>query len=596
MSIRSNIYFLFFLAVFASKSISAQPTDKMAICINTRVEIPSWAIAERELFALYDSAAQIFADRYLADNGYFKVVERWGGNDGPDDVMENFAQWPLYYALGGSETVLRLYEKAWEGHIQQYTNAKVPTVEMAKDGMFHKEFITSFDWEHNGEGLSAFNFYGLANPCDSIYRERMIRFAGFYMNEDPEAPNYDPEHKIIRSLHNGSLGPKLTEATETDWGGEPVEGHPERLSRYRDAGNIRGDHPLNLLSTTLATNAYLLTGNDKYKKWILEYVGAWHDRIMRNGGNIPSNIGLDGSIGGEWDGLWYGGTFGWNFSPGSSLRNYSFRGPHVAMGNALLLTGDREFITPLAAQMKNLFRVKKVKDSTILLPNKFGPNGWYGYIPNKHRELLLDICLWSMDSANLSFIPNDPWLEFLTNRNPEYPEQILATEMQSLNDKIQGILTENNSASLRQSDDPQKLNPLKTGNLIRLTTGGNDPGIIGNTLHCQVRYFDPENKRAGLPDGIATLVEKVLPDGIQLTLINTSPSCERTVILQAGAYGEHQFTGIQYNDEYLELNQKQLTIHIAKHSGSQIKLKMKRYVNPPSLDQPWAISLKSNML
>ena len=128
-----------------------------------------------------------------------------------------------------------------------YEVITVAMVEMAKDGMFHKEFITSFDWEHTGEGLAAFNFYGLANPSDSLYRERMLRFAGFYMNEDPEAPNYDPEHKIIRSLHNGSLGPKLTEATETDWGGEPVANHPERLSRYRDAGNIKGDHPLNLL-------------------------------------------------------------------------------------------------------------------------------------------------------------------------------------------------------------------------------------------------------------------------------------------------------------------------------------------------------------
>jgi len=590
MHIRIDIFCLLGFVAFAKLPTLAQQPAMPVILIETKVEIPEWASAERELFARYDSAAQMFANEYLADNGYFKGIERWGGNDGPDDVMENFAQWPLYYALGGSDEVLRLFEKAWEGHIKQYTNAKVPMVEMAKDGMFHKEFITSFDWEHNGEGLAAFNFYGLANPYDSLYKERMVRFAGFYLNEDPEAPNYDREHKIIRSLHNGSLGPKLTEASEIDWGGEPVENHPERLSRYRDAGNIKGDHPLNLLATTLATNAFMLTGSEKYKNWILEYVSAWRDRILSNGGNIPSNIGLDGSIGGEWDGHWYGGTFGWNFSPESALRNYSFRGPRVAMGNALLLTGDSNFIEPLVMQMDNLFKVKQMKDSLILLPNKFGPNGWYGYIPNKHRDLSLDIYLWSMDSANLRFLPNDPWIDFLEGKNKLYPLQTFHSESDAVKTKIQEIQNANADGFELQSDDPQKLNPIKVGNLVRLTTGGNDPGIIGNTLHCQVRYFDPTEHRPGLPDDVAALVEKVLPEGIELTLVNTNPKQEKTIILQAGAYGEHQFTEAQFADKHVEINQKTVKVHLAAKAGGRIKLKMKRYVNTPSLGLPWTDS------
>jgi len=39
---------------------------------------------------------------------------------------------------------------------------------------------------------------GLCEPTDERFRQRMRRFAGFYTNEDPEAPNYDPKHKIIR--------------------------------------------------------------------------------------------------------------------------------------------------------------------------------------------------------------------------------------------------------------------------------------------------------------------------------------------------------------------------------------------------------------
>ena len=43
------------------------------------------------------------------------------------------------------------------------------------------------------------------------------------MGEDPTAPNYDREHKIIRSLMNGSRGPLLRKATALDWAGDPIE-------------------------------------------------------------------------------------------------------------------------------------------------------------------------------------------------------------------------------------------------------------------------------------------------------------------------------------------------------------------------------------
>ena len=75
-----------------------------------------------------------------------------------------------------------------------------------------------------------------------------------------------------------------------------------------------GDHPLNLLSSTLALNAYMLQHEGKYRKWLLEYIDAWLARMEKNGDVIPSNVGLDGTIGGACDGKWYGGTYGWGFS------------------------------------------------------------------------------------------------------------------------------------------------------------------------------------------------------------------------------------------------------------------------------------------
>jgi len=548
---------------------------------------PAWAVEQRKLFNLYDAACRLFADKYLAENGYMKVVERWGGNDGPDDAMENFAHWTLLYALGGSESVLEIYKKAWEGHLIQFTKAKVPTIEMAKDGMYYKEFITSFDWEHNGEGLSAFNFYGLVDPNDTLFQKRVLRYAGFYINEDPEAQNYDPKQKIIRSLHNGSRGPKLTFATESDWGGEPVAGHPERLDRYSTASNIVGDHPLNLVSTTLAMNAYMLTGDDKYRDWLLEYTNAWYDRIIENGGNIPTNIGLDGKIGGEWGGKWYGGTFGWNFWPQSNVRNYFIRGPRIAFGNAFMLTHNSKYIEPLQKQMENLYAAKKVVNSKILLPNKYGDNGWYGYIPENRFDVLRDIYLWSLDTTQLKHLKNDPWILYLLGENPNYPEQAIKREQEFIARCIKNMNEDDSTAEVRQTDEPQKVNPVRAGTLVELTTGGNNPGIAGNILHCRVRYFDPTRRRAGLPDDVATLVEKITSDGIELTLVNNNQTEPRKVILQSGAYGEHNFTKATVNNQSISLNNNELLVVLEKGTGSKMILKMDLYKNNPTLSLPW---------
>ena len=137
----------------------------------------------------------------------------------------------------------------------------------------------------------------------------------------------------------------------------------------------------------------MLTGDRKYADWVLEYAGAWRDRILQNGGNVPTNIGLDGKIGGEWDGKWYGGTFGWNFDPGSSSRNYYMRGVRLAMGNAFLLTHDPTYFEPLRKQLENLYAVKKEENGRILLPNKHGDKGWYGYVPNEHFDVQRDLYL-----------------------------------------------------------------------------------------------------------------------------------------------------------------------------------------------------------
>ncbi len=567
-------------------ALSAVAAFSEVIPIHTPMAPPDWALAQGALLKESVDAAVEFAARYVDSRGHFRAAERWGGNDGPDDVMETFHNWPLAYALGADDRILALYEKIWEGHLDQYQRAKAPSTEMAKEAMYWREFPTAFDWEHNGEGLAPFYHYGLCRPGYLLYRRRALRFAGFYNGDDPQALNYDKQHKIIRSLHNGSRGPKLTEATVFDWGGETVPGM-DRHTRYRTAGNIRGDHPLNLCATTLGANAFLLTGDGKHRDWVLEYAGAWRDRILRNHGNVPTNIGLDGVTGGEWGGKWYGGVFGWNFDATTSSRNYFMRGIRLAMSNAFLLTHDAGYFEPLRKQLDNLYAASKQENGRVLLPNKYGDNGWWGYTPARHSDVLRDLYLFSMNPADLSRLAGDPWISFLLGKNPDHPSQTLRAAIGAVGRKVQQFRDDPSTPDARASDHAQPFNPVMTTPLVNLMLGANDPGTSGNLLHARLRYFDPQRRRAGLPPDVAALVDSLEDGAVTVTVVNTSQTQAREVLVQGGAYAEHTFTEVSVAGRTHPVNATHFTVRMAPGAGSRLRIAMRRYASPPVLAHPW---------
>jgi len=189
---------------------AAPATSSSTLSIDSPMPAPKWAQMERQLLAENVPAAREFFKKYFDDRGYLLCFVRWGANDGPDDAFENFNHWPELHALGASDEIVQMYLKGHEGMIRQYTEAKTTKlVPAGVDGMYYKEFSTLSDWQHHGEGLQLFNRMALSVPTDPTYLERVRRFAGLYMGEDPEAPNYDPKTGIIRSMLNGSKGPLL---------------------------------------------------------------------------------------------------------------------------------------------------------------------------------------------------------------------------------------------------------------------------------------------------------------------------------------------------------------------------------------------------
>jgi len=575
----------------------------LTIVLNTPSSPPQWALLERELLNAQTLACERIFDKYFDERGYLLCKPRWGGNDGSDDAIENLAGWPVLHALGAPDSILRMYKLGWEGHLLQYTEAKTVDVELARDGMLYKEFPVSLDWFHHGESMSVFNLQGLSDPKDSSFLTRVRRYAGLYMDEDRQAKNYDPVHKIIRSLFNGSRGPLLRKATALDWAGDPfeVEGrfdtaHGERnfdemLAHFEEYTDIVGDHPINLAATTMAVNAYMATGDQKYKKWLLEYVDAWAQRANENNDILPSNIGLDGTIGGECDGKWYGGCYGWGFTvvvPQTgelSDRNALYRGI-AGFGNALLMTGDRSYIDVWRKMLESVNGNSKYEDGKTLYPHMYGDDGWYGFDELPYSWGALDTFYWSMDAADRKYVPNSEWLEFLDGNSAEFPVSAMEDEFVSIRQKMKGVEEDTSSPDTRLSDNTLQFNTANQTCLTQLMMGGLTPRF-GEPLHARVRYFDPTERRAGIPEDVAGLVVGMTDATTTLSLANISPLNSRKIIVQAGAYAEHQINSVELDGEIIAVNGSFLTLELRPSTVSTIVMRLERYTNQPTFSHPW---------
>jgi hypothetical protein len=111
-----------------------------------------------------------------------------------------------------------------------------------------------------------------------------------------------------------------------------------------------------------------------------------------------------------------------------------------------------------------------------------------------------------------------------------------------------------------------------------------------------------------LPPDVAALVEKVADESTIVHLINLNLIEDREVLIQAGAFAEHQFTSVTYpmrtsvypgklsqyaaqalqtSQEHVEVNDKHLRVHLPPGTEIVLDFAMKRFVNVPSYRLPW---------
>jgi hypothetical protein len=554
---------------------------------------PEWAVLQVSLRERLEKAWREFVEKYVTADGRLKPGGRPIGRDGADDFLEAIFNWPTLYTIGGSPELLECSLRVWRGVTEQ----------LEELGLFRDGFELGYDWFHIGEGLELFYGLCIAAPQNSGLQDAVIRFASFYLPDSPTG-DYDGELNIIRAPHNGAGGPRPgledelprfgTERVELRTYGLPVHGLPgidtwddlekpgnaERMAEAMQERFGSGDVAVNLNVVSLVTLAWLLTGEPRWRDWVERYVAGWVDRARDNGGLLPDNVGVDGTVGGEPVGSWFGGLYGWTWPHGiHSLLPAALN----AGAGQLTVSGGTDALE-LAAGILDAVRSRAVHDVPAgramtmkrrwsthfgdefeteleLWPTRLAPDGWFDHQP---PQVALPVWLWwhgrrPADREWLEMLRarggwdwtrvrpfrdkeeaghEDAWFAALEDGDMErFAASFLAVAHRQVDERL-GALRADDLGSGFDQDRWQRVNPVVTEALTMTALGAPQALYNGGLQHAFVRYVDPVSGRPGLPARVAALVECIEPNRAVVQLVNLGDA-PADVLLQAGGFGEH---------------------------------------------------------
>ena len=314
----------------------------------------------------------------------------------------------------------------------------------------------------------------------------------------------------------------LRKATPLDWVGDPFDAtgfvalhgestYQQFLEHYKEYTDVVGDHFLNLVATTLPTNAYLVTGEAKYRQWIVDYMDAWLARMQANGGIIPSFVDLDGRVGGA-EGRWWGNAYGWGFSPVNPVTGQA-RGsqPHPAGARRLQQRAARDGRSQVRGRVadddrrgeRERTRDERTEGVPVDARRRRVVRVAAGAVARgRARSLVLVDARRRSRRASATIRGWRSW----TARTTRYPEAALRRDLDSIPRRLAAMRADRTPPEKRLADNMLDYNPAATDALVRLMLGALVPGREGGLLNARLRYFDPVRKRAGVPEDVAALV------------------------------------------------------------------------------------------
>ena len=280
----------------------------------------------------------------------------------------------------------------------------------------------------------------------------------------------------------------------------------------------------------------------------------------------------------------------------------------VAGSCAALMTGDMSHLDLCRSQLDMLWSQRREFDGVIKVPVRHGDQGWFDFqTPNLHLYIHLHYLSQSdEDLARLNEVfadgerfddipadganawPSQAWSAFVEGKNPQFPKQVTENTFRQVCDALDKVEADDTDPETRECYHFHRLNPVFPEGLVRMAMGTPAALYNGGLLQTHLCYFDPERRRPGLPQDVAALVSSVSADEAHVELVNLDSLGSREVIIQAGSFGEHEFTRIAGGggQERADVDASSFTLHLEPGSAVSLHLGMRRYARAPSYALP----------
>jgi hypothetical protein len=534
-------------------------------------EIPAWATKELEAFAAVERCYRDFMKRFAKPDGSTVVTARCGhGNI--DDIIEGFFKWDQFILLAASDELREQYVRVWKYHWKYGTD----------QGWFADGFyVKGYDAEHAGELLPMLWACIELRPDD---RElTAVNEATARLLTSPEW--FDPRRHLFRYSFVRS---------------RPVD---EAWRKKYLEPRWTGECGVNTVYTGCVWLAHLTSGQEKYRKWVLDYCAAWNRAAAANKGVFPYHIDTpSGKLGPGGDGRWWAGTEheGRRGTASFDYARYGMVTPTRGLRNlpvaaAFLDRGDARHAAGLVSTVKALFANAREG----LPPTAYDPEqgGWFrGDKWPHHIPVLLDkayVLTWDADLRKLiDAYPVDrvKWLEqefaewcrftYCGRGGLAVAEKAFDRARQRAERRMQ------KAAALAE---PKKGDDLTDVTLERVCDfayvdgaqwgghnarcGGPSPGSVG--------YFS-ESGRRGLPAGVAALVRGVREDSVTLLVCNTNRKPAR-LLVTGGYYGQHRIKSVSSGGAGVDVNARRVLLELPARSLARLELTLARCAYPPTL-------------
>jgi hypothetical protein len=259
----------------------------------------------------------------------------------------------------------------------------------------------------------------------------------------------------------------------------------------------------------------------------------------------------------------------------------------VGFANAVLLTGQQKYPDAWRTMMDAVNSHARVSDGKKQFPTMHGAEGWYGWQAQPWNVGAFELWYLSMRADDRARLGRNPWVEYLEGKDPSFPETALRRDLATVTRRTEAFRADQTPPDRRLADNMLNFNPATISALVQLAEGGLVPGREGGLLFARLRYFDPERRRAGLPEDVAALISELTDTGTTVTLVNLSAGAARQVIVQGGAYGEHQIESVEVGGKSQPVNARTFTVRLEPGAGAKLKLKQRRYSQPPTISFPW---------